>query len=739
MSREIYLAAKKLLSEECSVVPIARGKKAPSIKWEIYQRRLPTEREIYNWFIGTDNQLGLVTGNVSGGRFLLDFDGMICEEAFQEFKTRFPEFENGRTVVTGSGKPHVHGKCPDFPVDFTRKVKHYYDDENQQIGEVDLRGNRHQSLVPPSMHPCGNKYNYVDENDPVTEISRERFLEIVNWMDEGQKENESSNTEKENLEADELTPEQKSKVADYYLNRILLQVRVNHLLRNDKGYELARNFNNLKLPVEEAKLLMRKYSEEVPQWVEKEPYSEEEALASLRSAYNNPPESPWIPWSFLEEFEKEREIAELRESLSEIQPESEHKPEEILEPPDVFKGVIRKIAKLYSEKLESPYSYWVFNTAVFLGNIFSQRVKLNTSLSVEPRLYVSVIGASADERKSESGRQIKYLFRGWQDIYLGRDPIFRSDENSEDSEEKEDESADLVNTSNIGSAEGLITFLKKHPNTIYFLDELRNFTQKADIKGSNLLQIVNTLFEDTQYENITKGSHLKVDNAHLSFLACSTMDVWDSLFTSVFSDMGFINRLWVVPGKSTKRIAFPEIIPEVEKNLLCVEITKIYTNFTPDESGKRAVLEMDWHAQRKWEEWYNSIERNEFTKRLDTYGFRFMMIMCLSENVKVVSLDIVERVIQLLEWQEKVREKYYPASYETKEAALEGKILKKLALQENKQMESTALYDSIHGSRYGKGLYKRALKNLEGSDIVINKEKTGRRPKQIITLIRERN
>ena len=77
MSREIYLAAKKLLSEECSVVPIARGKKAPSLKWEIYQRRLPTESEIYNWFIGTDNQLGLVTGNVSGGRFLVDFDGMM--------------------------------------------------------------------------------------------------------------------------------------------------------------------------------------------------------------------------------------------------------------------------------------------------------------------------------------------------------------------------------------------------------------------------------------------------------------------------------------------------------------------------------------------------------------------------------------------------------------------------------------------------------------------------------------
>ena len=244
-------------------------------------------------------KLGLVTGNVSGGHFIVDFDGMVCEETFQEFLNAFQEFrDSGKIVITGSGKPHVHGKCPDFPVDFTRKIKYYYDSENQNIGEVDLRGNRHQSLVPPSIHPCGTTYNYVDENDAIVEISRERFQEILTWMDEGQRDDIESHQEGENLEADDLSSEMRTKLANYYLKRIQQQVGIRKLNRNDKGYELARELNNLKLPLDEAKDLMRKYADEAPDWIEKEPYILEEALASLRSAYNNKRESPWIPWGF---------------------------------------------------------------------------------------------------------------------------------------------------------------------------------------------------------------------------------------------------------------------------------------------------------------------------------------------------------------------------------------------------------------------------------------------------------
>src|SRR4030042_3222122 len=111
-NNEIYQAAKKLVEEGCSVVPIKLGKKAPSIKWEIYQRRLPTADELSEWFVGTNNQLGLITGSISNGKFIVDFDGIDWGVMFEEFMNRFHELLKSRVVRTGSGKPHIHGKSP---------------------------------------------------------------------------------------------------------------------------------------------------------------------------------------------------------------------------------------------------------------------------------------------------------------------------------------------------------------------------------------------------------------------------------------------------------------------------------------------------------------------------------------------------------------------------------------------------------------------------------------------------
>lgn len=726
MSREIYQAARKLVMEEgCSVVPIARGRKLPSIRWEIYQRRLPSDRELYQWFMGTENQLGLVTGNVSGGRFIVDFDGMICEETFQEFMDTFPEFLDGRVVQTGSGKPHIHGKCQNFPVDFTRKIKYYYDSEDQNIGEVELRGNRHQSLVPPSVHPCGTVYFYVDESLPV-EVSRERFQEILNWMEIAQKEGIESHQEGENLEADDLSPEIRTKLADYYLKRIQFQVNSRHLNRNDKGYELARELNNLGLDVDEAKSLMRKYSDEAPYVVEKEPYTENEAMASLQSAYNNKRESPWIPWGFRDDIRKEKEVEEIRaevvagKDLRMIRPADLEPAPMDLSLPKVFKGFIKNISDVYARHLETPYEFWIFASATYLGNIFCGKIKIDSSLSTEPRIYMAGIGPSAVARKSESQRQLDKFFR----------------EYTESMDWGGEEPRRIVHTCNVGSAEGLISFLKKEPHSIYFLDELKSFIQKSDIKGSNLLQIVNSLFEDTRYENITKDSHLSVNDAHLSFMGFSTTETWDDMFSSTFTDIGFMNRLWIVPGVTDKLFSLPQSIHRDEKIPLFANLIRLVRNFgLQDNSLPPVTLELEWDAKWKWDAWYKGCERNDYTKRLDTYGLRFMQIMCLSEDTRVITQDVVERVIELLEWQRRVREIYFPCPYDTREAKIEGKIVRKL-IEFSGRIGRSELYREIHGERVGMSIFNKAIKNLEDAKrIAVIAEPSaikGGRPKDMV-------
>lgn len=71
-SNAILEAARKYLAKGYSVIPIKKGEKYPLIKWDEYQDRLPTESDVCKWFENTDNQIGIITGNVSGGLFPVD-------------------------------------------------------------------------------------------------------------------------------------------------------------------------------------------------------------------------------------------------------------------------------------------------------------------------------------------------------------------------------------------------------------------------------------------------------------------------------------------------------------------------------------------------------------------------------------------------------------------------------------------------------------------------------------------
>jgi len=81
------------------------------------------------------------------------------------------------------------------------------------------------------------------------------------------------------------------KAAEYYLQRALAEARPGN--RNDTGFWLAVQLRDLGLTEAKAEPYMRQYAAAVPQG--DEPYTEEEALASLRSAYKGTPREPAIP------------------------------------------------------------------------------------------------------------------------------------------------------------------------------------------------------------------------------------------------------------------------------------------------------------------------------------------------------------------------------------------------------------------------------------------------------------
>jgi len=195
-SKKVFEAAKKYVAKGYSVLPIILGDKYPSVKgehmkWTEYQDRLPTESELIKWFENPHNQIGVITGKVSGGLFIFDFDSIKgnptddWEKAFDEFLEKFPEFRDSLCIMTGSGKLHIYGMCPEMQRNLTRKVKYIRDKHTgKTVAAIESRANDSQSLCPPSIHPYGGEYTPVDEGKEPAPISLSRLNEILAQFDE---------------------------------------------------------------------------------------------------------------------------------------------------------------------------------------------------------------------------------------------------------------------------------------------------------------------------------------------------------------------------------------------------------------------------------------------------------------------------------------------------------------------------------------------------------------------------
>lgn len=284
----IFVSARYYLSNGFSVVPVKPGAKSPAIRWEEYQNRLPTEAEVRSWFAEhPERGIAVVCGNVSGGLIVFDFDGDAWREALDTFLDRFPKLRETWHVVTGSGKRHIWVRCPGLPSDLTRLVR---DLEPCGIrAKVELRANEHYVLAPPSGHPSGGFYRWVEPRPELLEISAEDLEEIRSWFEPDKPQPKPKNL------ADPPSPSleegHKRAAAEYYLLRALDQANPGN--RNDTGFWLACQLRDLGLSEEEAVEFMCRYAEGVPQGGEA--YTVQEALASLRQAYKHEPREPAVP------------------------------------------------------------------------------------------------------------------------------------------------------------------------------------------------------------------------------------------------------------------------------------------------------------------------------------------------------------------------------------------------------------------------------------------------------------
>jgi Bifunctional DNA primase/polymerase, N-terminal/Primase C terminal 1 (PriCT-1) len=135
---------------QLSLFPLRKKTKKPLSEWAIYQTRRPTDDEIKAWQDkGLLDQPAVVCGEVSG-IVVLDVDDPEKFESWtRKEKHQVPPTGQART---SGGKYHLYFKHPGG------KIKNSI----KKIPGADIKGDGGYVVAPPSIHPNGTQYEWVE-------------------------------------------------------------------------------------------------------------------------------------------------------------------------------------------------------------------------------------------------------------------------------------------------------------------------------------------------------------------------------------------------------------------------------------------------------------------------------------------------------------------------------------------------------------------------------------------------
>lgn len=159
------------------VIPIARRAKRPTMMLKGYQERpAPSESDLRAmWSAQPDLNVGIVTGH---GIVVIDIDEhdgkMSGQEALAQLEGIYGPLPVTLTSVTGSGGRHmIFSTPPSFVIGNKLPVISTWlkDTTGKATGGVlDVKGKGGVIVLPPSVHPNGNPYRWLDAEAPLAEL-----------------------------------------------------------------------------------------------------------------------------------------------------------------------------------------------------------------------------------------------------------------------------------------------------------------------------------------------------------------------------------------------------------------------------------------------------------------------------------------------------------------------------------------------------------------------------------------
>ena len=348
-------------------------------------------------------------------------------------------------------------------------------------------------------------------------------------------------------------------------------------------------------------------------------------------------------------------------------------------------GAAKDFVDLYEQCLESPPHFGYMASLTCLGSVLSNRLTLETGLKVQPRLYTLLLGPSGASRKSTVMRETIGFFES---------SIFKV------------QGISLNVCSGVGSDIGLLNQLEDSKTILLNLDEFKQLTSKSGIQGSNLLPCLATLFDNSSYENRTRNQHIRIDDAHLSILAASTPETYESTWEPEFTNIGLNNRLFIVPGEGERGDGFPPVIPAEKLQEVQLKLCSIINHV-----GKFMKLSISPSAKKLYSEWYQNLEKSVHAQRLETYALRLMCLIAVNDLKSEVGEETVRKAISLCDWQLEMRKLYTPVDADNTMAMMEEKIRRQLKAKGNLTRRELSQY--TNANRSGIWYLDNALLNLE--------------------------
>lgn len=233
-------AANDLLRQGCSVIPVGPDKK-PLVSWKEFQTNRPTHEHLKTWFASRNpHGLAIVTGHVSG-QVVLDVDS---DQGFEALLTRGFDLPPTLQVRTPRGGAHFYFEASGIP------TKNFAGGTTAcPLHHVDFRGDGGYVVAPPTPG-----YEYVEPLPLAPMPVWLRCLTIPGWP---------------------------------LLDKAITKATSNGQ-RNEVGLWLACQLRDARFSQADAEPLLCAYAEAV-RGSGTHMYTDQEAIATLASAYSRPP------------------------------------------------------------------------------------------------------------------------------------------------------------------------------------------------------------------------------------------------------------------------------------------------------------------------------------------------------------------------------------------------------------------------------------------------------------------